>query len=158
MDIRELMTGDWVRSDLREVQQVVELREAGAMLAYNDIYPYDEIEPVSITSAILEANGFRKSAKSPTPLGDLWVWHEKAGGACYGRQIEVTLYREPVSGVKMLVEIASPSRKCGGGVNLFNTCDIEYVHELQHAIRQCGIGKEIIIKKDGHGTDLGWIS
>ena len=59
MNHKDLMIGDWVKNDLGEIQEVVELREIGAMLYYNDFYSYDEIEPIPLTPEILEKNGWQ---------------------------------------------------------------------------------------------------
>ena len=60
MRAEDLQIGDWVRNDLGETQRVVELREEGAMLFYNDIYQYGDIQPIPLTPEILEKNGFIK--------------------------------------------------------------------------------------------------
>ena len=52
------------------------------------------------------------------------------------------MYKSPICGVSVLTEIDTYSSK-GDGVNKVHSCDIESVHELQHAIRLCGIEKEI---------------
>lgn len=136
------MIGDWVRNDLRETQQVVELREEGVMLYYNDIYPYDAIRPISLTPEMLEKNGFHETESNryfPTPR---WVFMQD--GSRDGVIIEITFYQKPVNGVNVLTKIHTQSSK-DGGVNRLHSCDIEYVHELQHALRFCGITKKIQI-------------
>ena len=56
---QDLMIGDWVyNTHNRKPEQVCEVRERMVMLDYNDLYDYDEIEPIPLTSEILEQNGF----------------------------------------------------------------------------------------------------
>ena len=57
MNKESLMKGDWVKTDLGEIQQVVEIREDCVMLFYNDLYKYEDIEPIKITEDILKKNG-----------------------------------------------------------------------------------------------------
>ena len=55
MDIKELMIGDWVyNTHNRQPEQVCEVRERMVMLAYNDLYEYDEIEPIPLTEDLLQ--------------------------------------------------------------------------------------------------------
>ena len=124
MTIKDLMVGDWVRNDLGETQQVVELREIGAMLYYNDVYSYDEIEPIPLTPEILEKNGWfypKQSSwmKLDNPHKELW--------GCIHTDGTFWLYS---------------SGDCDK-----DECfaEIKYVHKLQHALRLCGIDKEIVV-------------
>ena len=124
MKVEELMVGDWVHNDLGETQQVVELREDGAMLYYNDIYPYDDIQPIPLTPEILEKNGFVKSERFE-------VW--KIISDKY--ELRITPWRFAVI---FLDEDGSDKEE-------FSAPLPKYVHELQHALRLYGIEKEIII-------------
>ena len=60
MDKKDLMIVDWIMNDLNEIQRVEEIREECIMLAYNDFYTEDELEPIPITPEILEKNGFKR--------------------------------------------------------------------------------------------------
>lgn len=61
MDAKELMIGDWVmNTHNRKPEQVYEIRERMVMLDYNDLYDYDEIEPIPLTEEILKANGYEE--------------------------------------------------------------------------------------------------
>ena len=74
-------------------------------------------EPIALTTEVLEKNGFKYN-DSPIVLG----WE----------QYRLTLYR---GGDGFLIN-------CGQNVALI----INYVHELQHALRLCGINdKEIVL-------------
>ena len=72
------------------------------------------VEPIPITPEILEKNGFVYNA---IPFVDGW------------EQFGLTLYRGG-NGYRI---------NCGINVSLI----IDYVHQLQHALRLCGIEKEI---------------
>ena len=62
----ELMIGDWVmNTHNQKPEQVREIRERMVMLDYNDLYDYDEIEPIPLNDEILQKNGFRR-------VGERW--------------------------------------------------------------------------------------
>lgn len=141
MEMCDLMPQDWVRNDLGEIQQVVELRESGAMLAYNDIYPYDAIEPIPITADILQKNGFVKS-DSKWHNEDLWELHEEpVKGRCPFLRIQIVLPTKPIDGASVLISILASGKY---STNEFRTCDFTAIHELQHALKACGIKKEFV--------------
>ena len=54
MKASELMIGDWVyNTHNRKPEQVCEIMERMVMLDYNDLYEYDEVEPIPLTEEIL---------------------------------------------------------------------------------------------------------
>lgn len=124
MNIKELMVGDWVRNDLGETQQVVELREIGAMLYYNDVYSYDEIEPIPLTTEFLEKN-----------FGEA-----RNGGYFEGDEFYELFIIEVNDGTWIIklddVEFSNIPRQ---------QVMVSYVHELQHTLKLCGIDKEIVV-------------
>jgi len=70
MKATELMIGDWVyNTHNRQPEQVFEIMEHMVMLAYNDLYGYDEIEPIPLTSEILEQAGVPSSS-----IGSICPW------------------------------------------------------------------------------------
>lgn len=101
--------------------------------------PVEALEPIPLTPEILEKNGFKK-AESDT-LSQTWAWAEKRE-KIYGRWVQITFYNKPINGVSYLTKIETCSQK-GDGVDYIHSCDIESVHELQHALRLCGINLEI---------------
>ena len=117
----ELMIGDFVMNTYnRKPEQVCEIRERMVMLDYNDLYDYDEIEPIPLIDAILKANGFNRE-------GGVSYWHKGDRDAC------VLHWSED----KKQIVIGSP---CDDFMVKMN---VRYVHELQHAFRLAGIDKEI---------------
>ena len=126
MEAKELMIGDWVyNTHNRKPEQVCEIRERMVMLDYNDLYDYDEIEPIPLTEEILKANGYEE--------------HVGEKGA-YGVTIAPHFKRDD-----------SPEVFCDGhpfAVWFDEPVDIKYVHQLQHVLRLYGSEKEIKIKED----------
>lgn len=126
MDAKELMIGDWVmNTHNRKPEQVCEIRERMVMLDYNDLYDYDEIEPIPLTEEILKANGYEEH------VGEKGV---------YGVTIAPHFKRDD-----------SPEVFCDGhpfAVWFDEPVDIKYVHQLQHVLRLYGAEKEIKIKED----------
>ena len=71
----ELMIGDWVyNTHNRKPEQVCEVREHMVMLDYNDLYDYDEIEPIPLASELLEQNGFKKFNFHDIEGQHQWTW------------------------------------------------------------------------------------
>ena len=115
------MIDDWVMNTCnRKPEQVCEIRERMVMLDYNDLYDYDEIEPIPLTGEILRANGFRRK-------GGASYWHEGGRDACI-------LHR---SKDREQLFVGSPSDDC------IVQMKVRYIHELQHAFRLAGIDKDI---------------
>ena len=92
----------------------------------------DEGEPIRLTPEILTKNGFLH--------GSSYIFSQNREGG--GLTMAITFYEKPVFGVKVLTQI---NTQCSNksGVNSIHSCDIEYVHELQHAMRLVGIKKEL---------------
>ena len=117
MGLSELMIGDWVyRPDC--YSKVKEIRENG-IIGYDHlrgIISFEELEPIPLTPEILEKNGF------------VYDSEDKLFEDIYPRiSMLYAQYR--------LVE--------NGGINYGEMSEIKYVHQLQHALRLCGIDKEI---------------
>ena len=122
MKANDLMVGYWVyNTHNRKNEQVAAIGSGLVMLDYNDLYEYDEIEPIPLTSEILEKNGF--------------VLIEKEKGVC-GVNIVPYYTRDDVP-----FEVFCDGKPFA--VWFKDSVNIEYVHELQHALRLCGIEKEI---------------
>lgn len=125
MEAKELMIDDWVyNTHNRHPEQVCEIRERMVMLAYNDMYDYDEIEPIPLTEEILKANGYEEHVGEKGMSGVTIAPHFKRDDSpeifCDGNPFAVW-FDEPV--------------------------DIKYVHQLQHVLRLCGVEKEMELKQ-----------
>lgn len=119
MKANELMIGDWVMCGKRymKVTQLAEDMDC------------DDINPVPITPEILEKNGFKKCA------GNEWsVFKYKDDD--YTKK---ALYQVLWSADELYLEIASYTSITGE----FFRMGVEFVHQLQQALRLCGIDKTI---------------
>ena len=121
MNAKELQIGDWVRLVGNELHsyQIEEIRKE------HDIYRYflkdtkvfateDEIEPIPLTPEILEKNGF---VYSDIPFWQSW---QQFGLSIYGTTENYHI-------------------NCGMNVSM----NVSNVHQLQHALKLCGIEKKI---------------
>lgn len=117
MKATELMIGDWVMYDGTTLK-VSEIYDAGIyarglMGNENRGYPFEHLEPILLTPEILEKNG------------------------CALDEIDGS-YRYPDLGLLI------GGRYAPFGCLISNVyVELNYVHELQHALRLCGIKKEI---------------
>ena len=140
MKARELMIGDWVYSTHnRQPEQVREIREHMVMLDYNDLYDYDEIEPIPLTGEILERNGF-KLRKGCTSA---WDW-------CNG-ETSIHVSGNHTCPIGQTLTIYVPGGTVGAAFSsnrAMNDLKIRGVHELQHALNFCHINKKIKVKED----------
>lgn len=130
MRTTELMIGDWVKQcyDTKLNAKITEIYPKGFIADVGDckevpLMPY-EIEPISITPEILEKNGF-----------------EKEQGICWTMWPNETEYLDYYFLDNRLVRIYI--YKTGREEITFTCRDLKYVHELQHALRLCGVDKEI---------------
>ena len=130
MKANELTIGDWVRSPKNAdgdfyAGQVCEIMQ-GVEHYYcnipgpdgNDSIRCDDLSPVPLTVEILEKNGFECR-------GGLWNLPGEDMGF---KQLAATFAIYPY--------YADPT---------IHLCEIMFVHELQHALRLCGIEKEIVL-------------
>lgn len=120
---KDLMIGNWVKNDLGEIQRVVEIHDdEKIMLAYNDFYSADELEPIPLTAEILEKN-FQEF------LPGINLMYQLKGPYC--------AMNEGGQWVFGLVKVD------GENSARYPLVKISFVHELQNALRLCEIEKEI---------------
>lgn len=134
MKANELMVGDWVRIVDDDTDQSFETRITGVSGIGNiyaplpdgeHAYPFgvDCIEPISITPEILEKN----------------FGSARNGGYFEGDEFYELFIREINDGTWIIkhdnIEFSLPRQQVM----------VSYVHELQHALRLCGIDKEIVL-------------
>ena len=119
MKANELMVGDYVHHKItNEILQITEILSWGVKVKeYEDaVADSIDIEPIPLTPEILEKNGF---VYNDIPFEQTW------------QQYGLSLYAAG-NGYRV---------NCGKNVALI----INSVHELQHALRLCGIEKEIVL-------------
>ena len=134
MTREELMIGDYVQVN-GEVCKVISISyfDIGISDSKEDFYQehIDNIKPISLTPEILEKNGFVKyNEVSDTPPYD----KDEEGNMYYS-------YR----GEQKFWGWWQPNNVYLIPVNAMVDLEIKYVHQLQHALRLCGINKEIEI-------------
>ena len=122
MKFTDLMIGDWVYCEGQPTPENVTIQtiaEDGVWFNgshYEGEASYDRIFPIPITPEILEKNGF---IYNELPFVQGW------------EQFGLTL------------TIGGNGFRINCGINV--AMIIDSVHELQHAIRLCGIDKEIVV-------------
>lgn len=92
--------------------------------------PLNDILPIPLTAEILEKNG--ENINRWQDVAREWTWYNEDGD-----YIELTLHAEGETCKDGFFVSAN-----GGEYKLFT---IHYVHELQHALRLCGIEKDIVL-------------
>ncbi len=131
LSCKDLMIGDYFRTKF--AQKVVKVKEIKQSCVYteNNGYEYNEIEPILLTPEILEKNGFKRD-----PL-----WHH-CDKDLDNYSISVQLgYANRIEYIKIAEkgkDNVIPSER----TKMYLT-HIKYLHQLQHALRLCGIEKTI---------------
>ena len=149
MKANELMIGDWVNY----CGLIVKVTSLYDKHGSNEIGWSDKksvlwvngcnVEPIPLTPEILEKNGFIKDAGEDDMLADVYRLLVPNGFERESFTIQVSLYREQICGVSTLVKCWGWLPPYNGGINDIHLCSANYVHQLQHALRICGIEKEI---------------
>lgn len=123
----ELMLGDWLKYEtFDKIVKVTALY--GSMVNTNVVTPLfpDDLEPIPITPKILEKNGFELKA-------DGWLWSTEG---LEDQNYIFIQFRKGCEGVRNC-EINFIHRA------QFTFKQMYFVHELQHALKLCGIPKNI---------------
>lgn len=114
MDVKELQIGDWVLAHFTYPSKVTEIRANGSICTDLDGRQIDDtdFEPIPLTAKILELNGFKKfESKTYAPF--YYIKGLTLRWHCYGKYFYI------------------------------NSDDVDIriteVHELQHALRLCGL-------------------
>ena len=150
MKANELMIGDWVRLTLTQNPTTVTAIN-GNSIDTKAVHPlrYDEIEPIPLTEKLLLANGFEFTEADKLINVRRSMFHLSRMNSEY----------KYVSKTKkgFVIDCAivgySDSHKEWEIVQMFgkdmviDAGNVNSVHELQQAMRLCGIEKEIIVKE-----------
>ena len=131
MKATELMIGDWVGrvfDDKRiEYRQVDGIRTGEIGMRYQKVWAIGCIEPIPLTPEILEKNGFKKIDFSHYQINDRTLVLD-ADGKWDGE----------VSWHWVVTEMSTNSK--GQNVVLdYYVATLNYAHQLQHALRLCGL-------------------
>lgn len=116
---KDLMIGDWVNLSKGNWSEKRQVELIDIEMIAESVYL---AEPIPLTPEILEKNGFKKCDGC-----NQWTLY-KPHFYCILCDID-----------KPYLEIASYN----GDIGEFNRSGIRFIHELQHALRLCGIEKEI---------------
>ena len=125
----ELMINDWVsyigngKQEKRKVLEITCLKQVelwdGENMSSWFLVGEKYIEPIPLTSEILKANGFEEDPED--------------GTMCWGnKELEEVTWR----GTILKIDSLSAS---------LELVSCMYIHQLQHALKLCGIGIEIIL-------------
>lgn len=126
MKAEELMIGDWVHYRGTNIQVTSLYNKGGS----NEIGWSDKesvwvngrtVEPIPLTPEILEKNRFIHYT-----VTDFYMWKEESS-----EPIHLDNYNE--NGWMLRINCDNIP------------CECKYVHQLQHALRLCGINKEIVL-------------
>lgn len=139
MKAEELMIGDWVKFP-NGIEKIIDLPYiegrgiCASFAASATLFPVkvDELEPVPLTKEILEKNGFEKLDFSHYHINDRTLVLDADG------TWEDTTWH-------WVVTEMSTNAKGHDVVLDYYVATINYVHELQHALKLCGIDKEIVL-------------
>lgn len=125
LKLKDVMCGDWVdvRNDADPNTPHLERITPAHLLRDEHWYG------IEIVPEILEKNGFKKC------VGNEWSVFKYEDDDYTKKALYLVLW----SADELYLEIAPYTSKTGE----FNRFGVEYVHQLQHALRLCGIEKEI---------------
>ena len=144
INIKDLQIGDWVMTPYGWHKVDTIYGSIERLLADMIEFDISELDAIPITPEILEKNGFEivhglgYSESYPT-----YGWGYHKGLRDYA-SVGVTFYDEPIGGVSRLVRMETASKK-DDGINSIHSCDIEFIHQLQHCLKLVGIDKEIVL-------------
>ncbi len=129
MKANELMIGDWVKSR-GKIEQVTSVYDGFICTdSFEDSHDY-YFDPIPLTPEILEKNGF--VYKELKGVGDKEIWRiedDYYDIDIYEWSDSIWIFRYDCT------EMSLPHTQV----------TMSYVHELQHALRLCGIEKDIVL-------------
>lgn len=148
----DLQIGDWVRplkKKLKGTPGKVITIDGGTGICWIDskdyscLVPCSDVERIPITPEILEKNGFIKDKENEYSI----TYHIliPTGYKKNSYTIQITFYKVPFAGVNVLFKCWGWLPPNNSGMNDIHMCNVEHVHQLQHALKLCGIEKEIQI-------------
>ena len=125
MNAKDLMLGDWIRTvaGIIQVSLIAEKMVYCSVPTGHKSWEITMIEPIPLTAEILEKNGFE---------------YEENVGYVYDDQMGVMVaYSTFIRRLRIIKDLNI----------LYDSQDFAdiYVHTLQHALRLCGIDKEIVL-------------
>lgn len=142
MEAKDLMIGDLVQGFVPDSystiygifneQRIAIIAEPSK--AYIELF-VDDIQPIPLTPEILEKNGFENDFYEDESVADyIKVRNEGYSLHSAAHEWDGALITWCNGHVNVVTDFSGEYRG-----------EIEYVHELQHALRLCGIDKEIVV-------------
>lgn len=131
MKVTDLMVGDWVL-DGTQIAQITSITFGGVIeTTAHENSNIEVIEPIPLTAEILVKNGWIENPDIPIAV---IYYTQKFNDGDDGLlwDFDVRIDCDPYGDYHLM----------HNGVSF---CYVNYVHELQHALRLCGITREIII-------------
>lgn len=147
MKASDLMIGDWVifQHGIDKIVDLPYIFGKGLCASFSASatlfpVPIEKLKPIPLTPEILEKNGFKIDKNE--------AYCKRYIFACNLNKIpqtvvEFSFYGEGVS-ADTLFKCWTKPESCDGE-NSIHICDLKSVHQLQHALRLCGISKEIVL-------------
>lgn len=141
MEANELMVGDYVYNHRNWECPIVEIHKNSALVIAKhygeEEFLLSDLRPIPLTPEILEKNGFEKSYSNILTADGYkklpqYKYKNMAQVQDICRNLITISYSDLEGGVYDI--------QCGIGSHIY---DLKYVHQLQHALRLCGIKKEI---------------
>ncbi len=133
MQAKELMIGDWVNvAEFGIIDQVLNFTPDTAITGHGDTcgeYEYERLEPIPLTVDILTKNGFVLNKEMSNDEGDAYEFVESQDARAIVHDFESRHTHLFLFAVNFPMTI--------------ERLLVSHVHELQHALRLCGINKEI---------------
>lgn len=134
MKANELMINDYVRLVKEYGMPQNEIIKVDALDLYRISQGDYDVEPIVLTSEILEKNGFEH--KTDIVWHDIYVlrYRIELANKELGQDQSLILAKDPYDVFYWIPEMSAVS-----------ALNFRYVHELQHILKLCKIDKEIII-------------
>ena len=140
MKANELMIGDWVQGFLPDTNSKVVgiLNDVQIAIIGGGAYmelDVDDLQPILLTPEILEKNGFENDFYENESVADyVKVRLEGYSLKCKANGWDNALVTWCNGHLEVVTDFNGEVRT-----------DIDYIHQLQHALRLCGIDKEITV-------------
>ena len=151
MEAKELMIGDWIvyEGDTNYDNPIriegMDIATKSLITSDREDVGFDGIEPIPLTPEILEKNGLIKDEDRGKDFGQTYHILIPTGYEAHSFTVQVTIYKEPIQGVDVLFKCWGWIPPFNGALDDIHLCSLKYVHQIQHALRLCGIDKEIVL-------------
>ena len=135
MDSKSLMIGDWVYDAILKCNTQVEMLSLSGIRGdcNENIWNEKTFEPIPLTAEILEKNG----------------WKDISDHTLKGCETFKLHYEQRSFDFYITIKLRDYFKLESYDDRFYTLCEMEFgcrfVHQLQHALRLCGIDKEIVL-------------